>query len=548
MSIRDPEESRAFAPVRLGPRRRRIDPFRVGLTLALVALAVVILKPWAGVPGIAAVFTPTPSSPSPAPIPSSTLAPLAPPTWADVRSVVTRREAWGIRTIVAESAASASPSTRAPGRFAEHWVSVGTGDGADRTALVARGAGDIVALGITFPPAETPLDVRVWLDHDGGELEWMDALPVDAVPAHGAYLFVRRSAVASVLPWAPGRYRIDVLVGGGIKRIDAEIPDPSGKVPPPDPWLLRSSPVNLFDASGLAALPVGLFAQADGATQALASIGGRPLDETGAWLDVGPSTRDPGGASFLATTYLPGVTRLGVRLPAGSTITGADVRRVAPFDEPVGLVRTIEMAAGVDVPYAAFVASTDAPLRPGVYALSVSWRQADGSHEATWHVELRPGPIGAEPVLLSATRSWARFAGSSGILLGSTDPLDGTTPEAGLRLLDIAPPTGTQYPGLSGSNLIGCGSSIIRGRPTLIGIVAQGGTNLAPVVARILYPLADTGPVGVLTASGSVPGLILISPVITAEFGGPAAYGFRAGPGGNGPGYTICVGFAIGAR
>jgi hypothetical protein len=34
--------------------------------------------------------------------------------------------------------------------------------------------------------------------------------------------------------------------------------------------------------------------------------------------------------------------------------------------------------------------------------------------------------------------------------------------------------------------------------------------------------------------------------MMTAELGGPASYGFRAGTTGDAPGYTICIGFAAG--
>ena len=32
-------------------------------------------------------------------------------------------------------------------------------------------------------------------------------------------------------------------------------------------------------------------------------------------------------------------------------------------------------------------------MTPGVYALSIDWTDALGSHAGTWHVELRPGPV-----------------------------------------------------------------------------------------------------------------------------------------------------------
>ena len=44
------------------------------------------------------------------------------------------------------------------------------------------------------------------------------------------------SGGAASTSWAGGRYRIDVLVAGGIHRIALQIPGRFGNVPPPDPW------------------------------------------------------------------------------------------------------------------------------------------------------------------------------------------------------------------------------------------------------------------------------------------------------------------------
>ena len=80
----------------------------------------------------------------------------------------------------------------------------------------------------------------------------------------------------------------------------------------------------------------------------------------------------------------------------------------------------------------------------------------------------------------------------------------------------------------------------------MIGFVGEPTADLTPVTSRILYPFSDAGPLEMLTASGAVPGLTLAAPVRTAELGGPASYGFRAGSGRDAPGYTICIGFAAG--
>jgi hypothetical protein len=38
-----------------------------------------------------------------------------------------------------------------------------------------------------------------------------------------------------------------------------------------------------------------------------------------------------------------------------------------------------------------FPAPGDGVWTPGVYALSVDWKDAAGAHQGTWQVELRPG-------------------------------------------------------------------------------------------------------------------------------------------------------------
>jgi len=120
--------------------------------------------------------------------------------------------------------------------------------------------------------------------------------------------------------------------------------------------------------------------------------------------------------------------------------------------------------------------------------------------------------------------------------------IDGVSDASAIRLLEIVPQKGTRYAGLSGSDLIGCGPTIVHGRPTVIGFVGPVRTDLAPVASRILYPFADTGQLEVLTVADLIPGLTLVAPFVTAEFGGPAAYGFRLGSTGDAPGYTICIG------
>ncbi len=536
-----------FEPVKLGPRRRRLDPVAVGVAVVAVALIVAVVKPWGDVgPGPAGGPSPAPASASPKPPAISIPGDLVPPTWADVRSVISRRSEWGIRTIVMGPQPEAPPGTTA--RYSERWVAADANplDGfPGRIAVVDERDGSIVALGVTFPPEQAPLALRIWRVRAVAEPEWIDTRPVDVVPARGAYLLLRRSgAEAAVHSWAPGRYRIDLLAGGEIRRVELLIRDASGDLPDPKPWPGAGRPTTALDGAWFEGLPVGLFAQVGPAVVPLASSAGPALDEAGAWLDLDPGGTGPEPGSFVARSWQPRATRLGVVLPPASTVRSAVLRRLAPFDDTTRIVGETTTGSGESRSYVAFAPATGATWRPGVYAITVVWEDGDGAHDRTWHVELRPGPVSAEPALLSATRAWARYAGAGGVLLGTTESRNGGLEATAIRLVPITPQTGTRYPGLSGTAAIGCGGTFIRGRPTLIGLVGPDGTKLTPVASRILFPFADAGPLPILTAAGAVPGLVVVAPLLTAEFGGPAAYGFRAGSGGDAPGYTVCVGLA----
>lgn len=534
-----------FEPVKLGRQRRRLDPVAVGLAVVVIALVVAVVKPWGDVaprtgsgPGPATSEPPTTET-SVDPDNSPPFAEPPPPAWADVVPVVSRRDEWGIRAIVFGPAAGESGVSR---QYAERWIAAGAGE---RGAMVldVRDA-RVIALGVTFPPAETPLDVRIWQHHADRDLEWIDARPLNEVPARGAYLFLRDGiAGTTMLPWEPGRYRVDVLVGDEIRRFDVEILGQSGAPPEPEAWPEAFPRGTDFHGSGLEGLPVGPFVWADGAALSLASAAGPVLDEAGAWLDVDWQAADQRTRSFVARTSQRGASWLGVVLPAPSTIQTAFLNRLAPLEGSPDIGATVT-TSGDGLSFVAFSRLGGVAWRPGVYALRVEFVDDDGANDLTWHIELRPGPVQAEPVLLAATRAWAGLAGSRGVLLGTTEAIDRRSEMDGIRLLDIAPETAGPYAGLRSSNLVGCGETYILGRPTVIGFVAPEGADLGPITSTILFPLADDGPLPVLTAAGAVPGLAIAAPVLTAEFGGPALYGFRADQSPDASGYTICIGMA----
>lgn len=138
--------------------------------------------------------------------------------------------------------------------YAERWFSVAPAGSGGANLVVDTNGAAIVALGVTTPRDETPLAVRVWLYHAGGELEWIDAQPLNGDPAQGAYLFVRApgatAAFATTRFREPGRYRVDVLVGDGIRRIEIDIVNRSWSLGSPGAVELRGRWIAAWAAGG----------------------------------------------------------------------------------------------------------------------------------------------------------------------------------------------------------------------------------------------------------------------------------------------------------
>lgn len=168
----------------------------------------------------------------------------------------------------------------------------------------------------------------------------------------------------------------------------------------------------------LGPLAVGFFAVVDDYLIPLDATPGPALDETGAWLDIDPEPPDGSSRSFTARTYQPAASWLGVVLAPTSLIRSASLRRLAPDGGPIQYLA--EASVG-PVSVVGFRPVGGGSWPPGVYAVTVDWLDGGREQQGNWHVELLPGPLRAEPVLLTATRTWARHVGSSGILLGSPE-------------------------------------------------------------------------------------------------------------------------------
>jgi hypothetical protein len=270
--------------------------------------------------------------------------------------------------------------------YFEGWHTPGS-DGP--TVLDTRGQ-SIVALGVATEPGAIAEDVRIWRVRADGDLEWVDANPIDdAIVGGPLVLAIPGRAIA----FPAGRYRVDALVEGTIRRVDVGIPGPDGTVPPPNvpayPDVTRLVPLASSDPS---AVLDGPFATVDGVGRALRAAPVDPLDETGAWA-ASLAGLDPAARPTVARVYLTRATGLGVMLPSHARIQTAGIARLAP-DVPLGPITSV---GGVSsnhggAPWVGFAAPDDRAWPPGVYAMTVAWMDGPERHVETWHVELRPGP------------------------------------------------------------------------------------------------------------------------------------------------------------
>ena len=447
-----------FEPVKLGPRRRRLDPVAIGALIVVLGVVAAVLKPWnagagSSLPGAsggdAIGETSSPVAPASPSGPPSTAAPVAPraitastaslASWDKVRAVVRAHDAWGVRAIVGRP--SALLGTAGDLRFDEIWNAVPDQATGVPTIDIEPNDQTVVAIGITFPASHTPLDARIWLVHPD-RLEWVDTQPMDSRPAGGAFLYRVANGDGSVQNWAAGRYRVDVLVDGSVRRFGFTLPNrfeivPDGSEPPLEL-------ADLIDPAGgaLPSLPIGLFVTASGVSIPLRAEEGPALTEAGAWLNVDPGTgRAP--RSHVATAFVPGATGVGVMLPPGSVVQRSSVRRLAPEPLPGEPERVRDdEAAGNPTAHVLYRAPGGGAWSPGVYRISIVWADSSGLHDRSWHLELRPGPLREQPSMLLAARAFARYAGSTGVVVGTAEPLEGGPRSVAIRLLRPQPGDG----------------------------------------------------------------------------------------------------------
>lgn len=399
-----------FDPVKLGPRRRRVDPVRVVIVAIVVGLTVAIVKPWASTatpdaPAPSVAVAPPASSPSSSPTPGLR-APTAPtlvstgipaPTWAEMSPIIEPHDRWGVRAILV--ARRPNVGTPANPRFQERWSRTTPDLNGVDTAYIPRDDQSVVALGVTFPDDVEGLDARIWRLHANDELEWIDARPFDPASRAGSFTFARSGPDGEgTQTWSAGHYRIDILAADGLYRIAVQIPGRFGSVPAPDDWPATEANLVGPEESDPSGVQIGPFATVDGIGVPLATQPKEVMSEEEAWRQ---NIGGPQGlqGSTVATAYLPRATGLGVMLTNRANVQLAIVRRVAPNAKFFAAATPggISQLRG-RTPYVAFAPRAGGAWPSGVYAITVRWTDAAGLHARTWHVELRPGMPGSSVV------------------------------------------------------------------------------------------------------------------------------------------------------
>ena len=544
MSDREPE-SVAFERVPLGGGRggRRFDPVLLGVVAVVIALGAAIVKPWdtanEGGAGAASASHAAASpaagaatAPASAPPAAAEAILTAPITWPRAAAAIRPHDDWGVRVIVRDPEPPAADDPA--GGFVERWSAI------DEVSNPVTADRAVLALGLTFPHDTTPLDIRIWRSEPGAGWRWMDTQALEATPSGGAYLFGPPVIDGVQFPvWPSGSYRADVLVGGTVLRKDIVLAGESRT-------LLgtradRGEPLGSTFAADLSELQGGAFATVDGVAVPLTSRPGRPLDPAQAWLDV---VHDDGSdqSGPVGVGYLPRANGLGVLLDPGASALNATIRRLAPDDGPVlESTRAVGLRFGTEgerAPYVVFRAPGGVAFAPGVYAIDAAWTTtAGGREEATYNVELRPGPERLAPELLEAARVYAPQTGVDALVIAGPDY--GTGYGSLISVLPLV--TGSSE---GAYRDIGCDSASpisLSGRPRVIGLAHAAGAAPEDVQARLLFQGGRELGVPLLLSPDAGPGMSLLAPADAPDFV-PGVYGLTLRTDGVDRSVTVCLG------
>jgi hypothetical protein len=110
--------------------------------------------------------------------------------------------------------------------------------------------------------------------------------------------------------------------------------------------------------------------------------------------------------------------------------------------------------------------------------------------------------------MVTAVRAWARYAGDTGIVRGTAEPLEGGPRSATIRLERAAAREGAGYPL---RDRLPCDGFRVDGPAGLFGVAQPVDAPPATVTARAHFEYNQSDEQPILTASGNLPGLILVA-------------------------------------
>jgi hypothetical protein len=538
--IDDPRGSFGFDPVRVAPPRRRFDPVLLGVIAVVVALGFAIVKPWEWRPDPAPTSRTAPvavgsASPSEQASPSN---PDGTPTYnalvdpaqvADTLATFQTDVDWGVGAISQVGTTGTFIDTWSPAEFEL--------PGNPRTAAI-RALPPVVVLSVTTPSAEMPLDARIFRRQADGTFLWIDAEPVSAARPDAALLFMApRPAAGQTAPWPTGHYRVELLFGQRIERIDLQLADQDDVVgPDPSPTFAGvTPPAPIFTDT----LPVGPFAVIDGVALPV-SAGARAaeLSPLRTWLDL-PAPDDPmftprvGRVSALGAP----ISQLGIALPGGSSKISVSVDRIDP--DPAQLAIPFDFVGESDrsdtPPYLVLDPPVGSAWLPGVYGLHVGWTDRTGARKVVWEVEVRPFGQGDDPVFLAAARAFSSFAGGDGLIEGSRAGIGGRPSPGAIRLFPFV-----RNPKHRGAIApVGCALRPIDRELTVIGISRAHGDRGLVVMATTRS--ADGLTTDVPLRSADLDGLTIVGPANDEGFA-PGVYDLTLDDGKTTSTVSVCLG------
>lgn len=434
--------------------------------------------------------------------------------WDDVRALGRPPDAWGVRAIVArpdrlpaDRPAAADETLVQDWFVSSRWaaaspISLGLPSASFDFRLHPRplGPGGVVvptdrqavaAIGVTTPPDDVPLDLRVWRLHEDRVPERLVVREMIGREPGGQRLFLPpRSGDPSRDHWAPGMYRIDLLMGNRLSRLTVLLPGRRETA-------AEGGGEERLDFAALGArlreMPAGPFlVDVHGTTRHVRGAVSQPLDDRAAWLLAGRRP-GPGEANVVPRIAADDVAAIGFKLGRhpGARVLDAVLHRLAPEGGGPPIARLVTSrphwrGSPLRTRIAWAVSAEEGGTltwAPGNYRIDVRWTDADGLHRGSWHFDLVPAatPV-VEPPFLAAVRDWAGYAGRPGVVVGTARQHEGGPRSARIRHQPQAPGSAESRPERLGSRC--SGGALVDPGHRLLGIGHQGGGSPSVVVQR----------------------------------------------------------------